>query len=574
MSVFGRLRAALHAMTTPMDKGPKAMGPDQYYGPDFQHTGGSRIINGEKFSGAMGGYNTIRTYDDIAILARARQAYWDNPHAKALVRRRADNEVGPGLALQVAPIWELIEPKADQTDDDVLAARHAFKREAEVRFHLWANSHEADSLGQNSFYWLQRFAKKNKKVDGEIFVILRYSDDPSRMSPLSLQFLLPEQIVQPSSSDMEAAKARGGSVQRGIEFNANGEEIAIFVQKVDQWGIPMGQILRFPFYGDSGRRFVIHSSDIEHVGRVRGTSSLAPYVHEFQKTEDWMVAELEAANINAMFALEHYAEKDAPKGPSIAAGVTKSNAKQTGVTDDLGTGRGFSSFPGLVAESKPGNRLVSFDTKRPNANGHEFVRGVHKQVDAAEGIGIAMVEMEHNASYSAARGAMVQAWTGVEIGRDEDASQFYDIVYEAWFREEIAKKTFKAKGFGKSPALDAAWLNHSWLGQSMPTMDPEKEARAVDIRIAQGTLTREKAAMQHNGSDFTENVARLEIENAALAKANLPMAVLLSKQIPLDFIETGEIPEEVEPPEPIEPPESEPENPPKPAQNDPNEEQS
>jgi hypothetical protein len=68
-------------------------------------------------------------------------------------------------------------------------------------------------------------------------------------------------------------------------------------------------------------------------------------------------------------------------------------------------------------------------------------------------------------------------------------------------------------------------------------MDPVKEATAVDLRIAQGSLTREKASMEYNGSDHTENVTRLKVENEALAEANGPLAALENPQMSLGLDE-------------------------------------
>lgn len=510
---------------------PKATTSTDYYGPDGNRVNSRMTITGAKFQGGMsnsGHYDSTAYLDHDALRNRSRLAHWETPQARSLTGRKTDNAVGAGLSLQASPIWELLEPKATDNEED-LKRRHKWKRDTELRFHLWANSHESDATGRNSFYWLQYFELMNRDRDGETFIVLKYSGNPNRMSPLSLQFYLPEQVVNPGSVEINAAKARGNKVECGIELTMSGEEVAIFVCED-----PMkpAQIVRIPFFGDTGRRFVIHTALIDSVGRIRGIPSIAPYVHELQKITDASVSELEAMVVNAMFAVQHLTEAGSSKGDNPAAALAK-RRQNSGAQDDQG--KGISNFPGLLLNPAAGNKLESFDTKRPNLNVSEFIRNVFKQVAAAEGVGIAVTEMEHNASYSAARGALLQFWTKIEIIRDQGASQFWNLIYEAWFREEVSARRIQAKGFGKSPLLTASWLNCFWLGSSMPSINPLPEVQAVKMRQELGHTTGQREAMKYNGSDFTENVAIQGTENEGLAKARAPIDAAKNGQLPLDF---------------------------------------
>jgi capsid protein len=96
---------------------------------------------------------------------------------------------------------------------------------------------------------------------------------------------------------------------------------------------------------------------------------------------------------------------------------------------------------------------------------------------------------------------------------------FLNPIYAAWFAEEVAAGSISAPGFGETPTLSRAWLNSDWLGSSKPSIDPQKEANAADVRIAAGLTTRTREAKIYNGSEFTDNVGRLKIENAALKDA-------------------------------------------------------
>jgi len=518
-----------------------------YYGPNGSSGGGYATVTGSKFPGGMGNYKSAYALDHVALRDRSRMAYWESTQARALLGRKRENVIGTGLSPQSSPIWEFIN-KDDPEDEEIQCARHEWKRSTDARFMLWANSHEPDSAGKRNLWEKQQLEQMARMLDGEVFLVLRYDDNPRRMSPLKIQSYTPDQIIQPTgASEIEVAKAKGNTIQHGIEMTADGEEVAIYVRDMAptfnspqfETVYPLGyssHTTRIPYFGDSGRRFVIHSMNAENEQQIRGTPLLAGVLHELRKITDATVAELEAMVVNALFAMWVKPGPDA-NASRITQGMTKAGT---------GQGPGITNAPGIVVQGlKASEELQSFDTKRPNLNAQEFIRGVMKGVSSSMSTPISVAEMEHNASYSAARGALLQFWTGVEIERENAVSQVWNLVREAWFTEEVMANRIKAPGFkGKSAVIRAAWLNCGWLGSQMPSLDAEKDARAADLRINQGALTREKNAMQFNNSDFTENVARLAIENEDLAEANAPMNPAKGGQLALGLPEPGaEMPE-------------------------------
>lgn len=515
------------------------------YGPDGMGGSGYMSISGPKFSGAMGGYASSFYMDHQALRARSRLAYWESTQARALLGRITDNVIGTGLSPQSSPMWDLIN-NDDPSDEAVIEARHKWSRGTDTRFMMWANSTECDARGRLSLWEKQSLELLGRLLEGEVFLVFRYDDNPRRMNPLKIQSYCADQIIQPSNAgEIEAARARGNYIREGIELTPDGEEVAIFVADYvpDYYqgqGMNQGEILhpmvnpaktvRIPFYGDSGRRFVVHSMNVENEQQVRGTPLLAGVLHELRKITDAQLAELEAMVVNALFAVW---VKPGPDNPASKLTRDMTRTQSTGSSPT----RSQTHAPGIVVQNlAAAEEVQSFDTKRPNLNVHEFSRAVMKGVTASMGTPISVAEMEHNASYSAARGALLQFWTKVEIWRDTCMSQTNGPIREAWFTEEVAAKRIKAPGYnGKSGIIRAAWLNCGWLGSQMPSLDAEKDARAADLRIAQGALTREKNAMQFNNSDFKDNVARLKEENEALAEANAPMQALQTKQFALPF---------------------------------------
>ena len=514
-------------------KGPKAsyLSQGDYY---QQQGGGFSSISGGKFRGALSKVPTLFQLSPEFVRDRARRCYFESPQARALVNRLADFVIGNGLSYQAAPVWEIIDGMGDPSDA-AQKKRYKTKRDLDLRFAMWAGSHEPDACDEKTFYELQREEFINCLVDGETITVMRYSDDPNRMSPISLQFYMPEQLCNPKGYDPTA----GVHISNGIETDEAGREIALWLKPPGNnsfqdtvtlsggayaGGNPQvgtAEPVRFPVRSASGRRFVIHH---KMPGAV---SMLAPYVHEFQKMDDARLAELEAMILNALFALWVEPGPDA-KGTAIVDKLKQAGAKDQSSRPDNTSATLNQTFKGaMVAPSlKPGEKFNSFKTERPNLNVQEFNRNLYKGIASAEGVGVETAEMQYNSSYTAAVAAGKAFWVRVEIDRDETASQWLGLIHESWFVLEIAAGRIKTKGFGDSPLIRRAWLNAIWLGSSMPILDPFKEALAVEKRLTMGHTTGEREAMKYNNSDFNENVRQLDSEWEKLADARAPIAAL------------------------------------------------
>ncbi len=463
-------------------------------------------LRGDKFSNALN-YPSGWDLDHAVLRQRSRIAYWDSLQARALIGRLTDNTINTGLKLEAAPIWEICWP--DVTEKE----QRAWVRNTETRFHLFMSSKDLDATGQRTGYQLQFFDFLNKLKDGETFKLLRYSASKEKQNPLETQFINPDQIQDPLDQPMKlAVKARGNKIVDGIEVNSTGREIAIYVY--DEETRKSTRIMkRGP---KSNRIFYLHSPITDSVGQVRGISVLANLVHEFQKITDYTIAELESAIINATIAA--WIKPSDQRDSSRALQGIKEKVATTPTTPDAPTS-GDIKKPGLLIQTlKAGEELESYDTKRPNVNFDEFLKSWKSSLSASLGLPVEVLDMSFNANYSASRASLLLAWSVFEKDRENYAADDLNPIFEAWMREEIAASRIKAPGW-ESVVMRRAWLNCSWVGINKPSIDPLKEAKAVNERIAQGLTTRERESKAYNGSEYTENIERLKIENADLAEA-------------------------------------------------------
>jgi lambda family phage portal protein len=472
-------------------------------------SGASSSFKGSKI-GNPSAYKSFSGADSTSLRTAARVAYWDSLQARALIGRLVDSVIGSGLTLEASPLWDMVAP--DWTEDQ----RRKWLRNVEMRWTLWSNSTDPDATGRMTLQQLQRFEFLNRLRDGETFPILRYQSNPALSSPVQIQMVDAEQVQDDFDSVTRVAvTARGNTMTDGIETDAFGREVAIYVRDPDTH-----KTVRVPVSGAS-RRFVLHPAIFDAVGQVRGVSAIGHLIHDLQKLTDYSVLEIQAAVVNATIAayIVPSANANASKVVGAALRGTNPQAAATSSSEDKASTVDLKRGGLFVQSLKAGEDLKSFDTKRPNGNFAAFCDTWTAHISMSLGIPIEVLKMSFNANYSASRASLVLFWTVVEGWRDSCAAMFLNPIYAAWFAEEVAAGSISAPGFGETPTLSRAWLNSDWLGSSKPSIDPQKEANAADVRIAAGLTTRTREAKIYNGSEFTDNVGRLKIENAALKDA-------------------------------------------------------
>ena len=150
--------------------------------------------------------------------------------------------------------------------------------------------------------------------------------------------------------------------------------------------------------------------------------------------------------------------------------------------------------------------------KHPSSGFDTFVNTMATQIGASLEIPKDILMKSFNASYSASRGALLEAWKSFNMYRTWFINDFCNPVYELWMTEAVALGRIKAPGFFDDPAVKAAWLGNQWIGPSQGQLDPTKEIEAERMACENGFSTRADSARRLNGSDFDSNVDQLARE--------------------------------------------------------------
>ena len=458
---------------------------------------------GQKYSDGLPFTTTlVKNYTELR--KQAKKSHLESTETRSIVGRIADLAIHTGLRMQSTPEWYLIDPNDELSNED----RRKFTKNIEARWKLYFESKECDSTGQWAGGQIQHFVKTRMIVDGEVLAIIRKDDSPNRMSPITLQFYNIDQLGKVSDFDLSEIQKRNNYYKDGIEYDNNGKVVNYYISGV-----------KVPKYSPNGDLWVIHYFEREEPGQMRGISRLSPILHDLSKLTGYKVAELQAAVMNASIAA-WVKPGNAPSSRPFTGITRKAEYQSTDYAVEQTVKQAQLTQPGILVQNlKANEELISYDTKRPNVNFDTFVKAMMKYLGGSMGMPVEVVEMTFNQNYSASRATLILTWRMLEIEREKDNNGFNRPWFEAWFMEEVRKGNIIANGL-ESPVIRNAWIKTDWVGIAKPDIDPNKTAMARKQNLDLGLTTHERESLDHNGTEFDENIALLEDENKKLFEVN------------------------------------------------------
>lgn len=482
-------------------------------------------LNDQLYSGTSGYTNPCTGQNHQRKKQIAKIAYSQSPPAQAMLGRFVDMVYGPSLIVQSMPKWKLLESAPNKTDkdgtptNDTLRSRQLFSDNAEDRYKLWELDYRSDYYQKTCHVKRSREAFFDKLLEGETISVLRYSQS-RKNNPLSVQKIKSKNLMR-SGSNVE----RGNYEVDGIEYNEKSQPVAYHI--FDERKGKSERILR---HGQrSGRTFVIHST----IGEGhRGDPLLSGIISELTKISDFEALEIQAAVINALFAVWIETEIGGEKqdlATKDGLGATSSQETFRAAWDtsefkaDIDT-MGVNSG-GIIARPGEGQKIKSFDTKRPTANFEQFSNAVKRNLFSARGMSIAVAQYDFNGSYSAARGELLVFWNRVMQMRFDHINEYEKIIYQMWMWGEIDNGNIERYDWYKSDLAKQAMSFAKFTGPQRPDIDPLVSAKAHKMESDELWKTDNHIAAERGGGDWNDNAVKKISENKIKAAANEPLVV-------------------------------------------------
>lgn len=440
---------------------------------------------------------------------RSRDLFMGSPIASGALRTMVTNVVGPGLRLNSSIDADFLKLSKEEAD--------AWETHVEREFALWSESKACDITRMNDFYELQALAFLSMCMSGDTFVLLPYHERAGMPYNLTVQILEADRVCTPG--DFE--NYTDTKIVNGAEVDGKGEVIAYHIAKIHPKSIASfnNSWTRIEKYGkQTGRPNILHLIMMERPEQRRGVPMLAPVIETLKQLSRYSDAELMAAVISGMYTL--FVTSELPDANTMGGGVSPDD--EINFDDDnegdIQIGNGTVNF------LREGEKIQESNPGRPNTAFDGFVTSMCRQIGVALEIPYEVLMKHFTSSYSASRGALLEAWKMFKSRRNFFSTNFCQPIYEEFLAEGIAKGRIYAPGFFTDPMIRKAYCLAEWNGPTQGQIDPLKEVNAATKRIEEGLSTRTREAMELTGTSFFENHSLRVREEEARREAGLDTA--------------------------------------------------
>jgi lambda family phage portal protein len=494
--------------------------------------------DGEKYPGGFG-YTELLTADYWTLRKRSTQLFKTNLYARGIIRRLVTNIINAGLALEATP-----EDAILGVGEEELAE---WSELVENRFHLWERTPAlCDYCGSKSFGGLQAAAKMAALISGDVLVVLL--QDPATGLP-RIRLVDGQRVQSPFGTGAPLpVLAPGNEIKHGVELDADGRQVAYWL--VSQNASQL-RVERLPAVAPSGRRqaWLVYGTE-RLLDEVRGEPLLSIVLQSLREIDRYRDAVQRKAAINAILAM--FIQKDQEtigSRPLTGGAVVKGKDTVPGPTS--GSRRTFNfaeMIPGAVLdELAPGEKPQGFPPNGTDEKFAEFEEAIVCSMAWCFEIPPEILRLSFSSNYSASQAAINEFKLYLNPVRIAWGDDFCQPIYIEWLISEVLAGRLTAQGLldawrepGKFDQY-AAWVAADWSGAIKPSVDLTKQATGYTALVEQGFISRDRASRETTGTKFSKNVAKLERENLALAKAMKPIKELeaMSKPAPAPPGRTG-----------------------------------
>lgn len=481
----------------------------------FAELGG---FSGAKFQNALTDVFDPELLDYGALRRHSAKLYSRNAIARSIIDTKTTTVINRGLTLEAKPLIELIA--------EVGTLSPKWRQIVEQRFDLWAKHKGCSHNFDSNFYQLELLLFREYLLKGQCISIVRFSPNTrrGRLGRINIQPISLDQLATPLGA--QAHKKRiGEDIIDGFHVDTTGTIVGIYVYQSPEPKITDKSIYIPRWAMRTGRLNFVLCTNKQHIGDIHGVPDLSAVLHDIEKLEEYRVAEVQAAVVNSMIALIQNSDGE-NTNPSMLGGSAYNQTTTTDVDTDGNIVERVSvesPLPGVhMFATEVGQKLESFDTKRPNANFSEFVEAVTIQISSAVGVPQEILHKKFSNNYSASRAALLEYWRYVLQMRAAFATDFCQPIYEMWLGDEVESGAIEAPGWhhrDKNTRLlvRKAWANAEWQGIAKGAVDPVKEAKAAEIAEDRGWTTAEANAKEIHGKNFDTNIER-RLEEVPLQK--------------------------------------------------------
>jgi lambda family phage portal protein len=437
---------------------------------------------------------------------QARDMDRNNPLASGAVDTIVDNVVATGLRPQSNIDAKLLGITEEE--------KNALQTEFERFFFMWADSKDADVTRGSTFWEQQALTLINTMVSGDMFSVRRYKERPGSIFGTCLQMVEADRCTSPPGKEGPLGKVYGG-----VEVDADGEAQRFHFLKEHPGNAFLSrvadptQFVTIDAYDANGVPLCLHHLARRRIDQKRGISLFAPVLEQFKQLARYSEAELTAAVVSGMFSV--FVKTDLPTTGSFLPGNIPGQVGGTNITPQ---GTGLTKLQsGAIVDLAPGEDVTFANPNRPNTAFEPFTDAVYKHIGVGLGLPKEVMLKNFEASYSASRAAIIEAWKMFRRRRQWLVASLCQPTYAWVISEAVARGYVQAPGFFDDPLRRAAYLGTTWRGAPMGQLDPLKEAKAAKEWLSiPGAITIQQITAEQFGTDYEDNLEQVGRERTQI----------------------------------------------------------
>lgn len=448
------------------------------------------------------------------LRARARDLFVSSTLNSAAITTRAAGAVGAGLRLDAQPDAQTLGLDAATAD--------AYDRRIEAAFERWAESAGVDGSSLDEI--IQQVALATL-MSGDVFIDVLIDGSTMRLD-----------VIESDRVETPVVMQADPRVVHGVHLSRAGRPIAYYV--ADSYAYDLPQLVEYTrrrafgsgYYDTSEGQWVMPVGGILHAhrpferpGQRRGIPAASRVLIDSKTLDRYKTAEVDAAAVaaNAAMLITHPVEDmtaEIDQYDSFSAAKKEESDEKQPCPQDV-QHPGYVLKPGSVFHLEPGADVRSFKTDRPNTAFSAFCDAYDARICAAMGLPAEVVQRRYDSSYSASRAARLDADMTYRLDRARIISQVLRPVYRAWL--DLNADRLRLDGYYADASRRFAWQRAEFLGEAVPSIDPEKEVNAAIAAIDAGLSTRAREARLLNGMDTSTIIRVLATEEAQMRAAGL-----------------------------------------------------
>lgn len=450
--------------------------------------------------------NQLVTAAAVPLRTQVRYLQRNHDVARGILRTLVNNTIGPqGIGVEPQPRTAAGEIHATYAAALTTAWRDWCRKPEVTHRHHWARAQRLFASA-----WIRDGESFAQELLGNVALL-----DHGTRVPYSLELF--ETDMVPIDYD------DGDRVRQGIERNAWGRPVAYFVFR--EHPLDARALVRSSDLKRIPADRVLHLAALDRIGQMRGVSEFASVITRLEDIKDYEESERVAAKIAA--ALTAYVKKGSPDLYDPASVVRDTEGKVLP--------REIALSPGTIIDGlSVGEEIGMVDSKRPNPNVVTFRQGQLKAVAAGVGASYSSIARSYDGTYSAQRQELVEQWVHYATLADEFVGQFVQPVWERFVRIAHLSGVVRRPADVAEEAADDAL----YIGQSMPWIDPYKEALAWEILVKSGFASEVEVIRRRGGrpADVLSQIAefRRQARDAGVVLSTDVAAASAAAATPVD----------------------------------------